>query len=247
LKKGSYGCADLIAIASKLTDDEKKDDSKLTNILKKCKMLKIEQSLEVLKVVLNDDSERLKTKGSSLINVFKLDNEENQSVELAILRAFLNSHKTEYYKNLKLALQWNRVDIAKIDIFTGEEKIEASELRDLLKMALINDNTEFVELFLDLVDLESFLTVSILNELYNSKKLRDNAKKCPLFKLYPYERSEPIITSNGLKKFFKRYFFDEFDVKFLPDNMANTNAGNERVQYPAKNMSVIFNSIKIYF
>jgi len=178
----------------------------------------------------------VKTNGSSLINVFQLDNdgEENQSVELAILRAFLNSHKKEYYKNLTLALQWNRVDIAKMDIFTGEEVIEASELRELLKMALINDSPEFVELFLDLVDLKSFLTVGQLEEFYNHKTITDSAKKYPLFKLYPFENNEKIITNAGLKSFFKEHFFDDFEVMFLPDN--SKEGASDGVKFPAKNL-----------
>jgi len=212
------------------------NDEILKNLLIQCNMLKIDESLKTLKLVLSRDERRVEEKGSSLINVFQLDNdgEENQSVELAILRAFLNSHKKEYYENLNLALQWNRVDIAKMDIFTGEEVIEALKLRELLKTALINDSPEFVELFLDLVDLKSFLTVGQLEEFYNHKTITDSAKKYPLFKLYPFENNEKIITNAGLKSFFKEHFFDDFEVMFLPDN--SKEGASDGVKFPAKNL-----------
>jgi hypothetical protein len=223
-------------MASQLKQDQRNNVEILENLIIQCNMLKKCESLEILQSVLSCDEKRVKEKGSSLINVFQLDNddEENHSVELAILRAFLNSRKKEYYKNLRLALQWNRVDIAKMDIFTGEEVIEASDLSGLLKKALINNSPEFVELFLEFVDLESFLTVGQLEEFYNDKSIKDSDKHNPLFKLYPFENNEKTITSAGLKRFFKEHFFDDFEVMFLPDNLVE--GDNDPVKFPAKNL-----------
>jgi len=200
------------------------NDEILKNLIIQCNMLEkdIEKAekrqeilLEILQSVLSCDKKRVKEKGSSLINVFQLDNEdeENHSVEFAILRAFLNSHKKEYYENLKLALQWNRVDIAKMDIFSPE----------------------FVELFLEFVDLESFLTVGQLEEFYNHQSIKDSDKHNPLFKLYPFENNKTEITSAGLKSFFKEHFFDDFD--FLPDFLPDFTKGrNDPVKFAAKNL-----------
>lgn len=112
----------------------------------------------------------IQKKNDNLVNVFKLDSDEScQTIELAILRAHLNSRKKEYYENLKLALQWNRVDIAKTDIFTGEEEFTDKQKTHLLEMALTYNMPDFVELMLESgVDLKSFLTKRRLYFLYNS-------------------------------------------------------------------------------
>jgi len=177
-------------MASQLNQDQRNNDEILNKLIIQCNIQcnKRVDSLKILQLVLSCDEKRVKTNGSSLINVFQLDNdgEENQSVELAILRAFLN------------------------------------------------DSPEFVELFLDLVDLESFLTVGQLEEFYNHKTITDSAKKYPLFKLYPFENNEKIITNAGLKSFFKEHFFDDFEVMFLPDN--SKEGASDGVKFPAKNL-----------
>lgn len=110
---------------------------------------------------------------------------------------------------MKLALQWNRSDIAKTDIFTGEEDFRQNQLAKLMEIALIQNKHEFVELMLENgLNLKTFLTVKRLVVLFNSQKVSlkhrqlstmsstkagflfryfqmfQNAKKAPLFKLY---------------------------------------------------------------
>ena len=82
------------------------------------------------------------------------------------------ARKNKYYENLKLALQWNRDDIAKTDIFTGEEDFKPYQLSNLMEMALIQNKPKFVELLLENgLNLKSFLTVKRLYFLYNSHKV----------------------------------------------------------------------------
>lgn len=149
---------------------------------------KISEAVERLKYIISKYSD-------NLINIFRLDSEEGSSdIELSILRAFLNckkntfiifffleykfrcfyliARKNKYYENLKLALQWNRNDIAKTDIFTGEEEFQSYQLANLMEMALIQNKPEFVELLLENgLNLKSFLTVRRLCFLYNSHKV----------------------------------------------------------------------------
>lgn len=93
---------------------------------------------------------------------------------------------------MKLSLQWNRIDIAKSDIFTGDEHLHPDQLGKLLEIALIENKPEFVKLceyqsikthcilshqqLLILViengtNLDNFLTYGRIYYLYNSKKV----------------------------------------------------------------------------
>ena len=85
---------------------------------------------------------------------------------------FLKAQKNESFENLRLALQWNRIDIAKSDIFNGEEKFTSEQLFKLLEIALVEDKPEFVALLIENgVFLEQFLTYGRLYYLYNSFKV----------------------------------------------------------------------------
>jgi hypothetical protein len=82
------------------------------------------------------------------------------------------ARKDQHYENLKLALLWNRDDIAKNDIFTGEEEFKQYELYHLMEIALIENKPEFIELLLENgLNLNSFLTFRRLIYLYNSAKV----------------------------------------------------------------------------
>jgi hypothetical protein len=77
-----------------------------------------------------------------------------------------------YKDNLKLAITWNRYDIAKNDIFTGEENFHPKDLEDLMELALVENKPNFVELLLENgLNVKQFLTQRRLMFLYNSKKV----------------------------------------------------------------------------
>jgi hypothetical protein len=82
------------------------------------------------------------------------------------------AQKKDVYENLKLAIEWNRIDIAKNEILSGDERFHHDELGKLLEIALVNNKPEFVKLIIDnRVNLDSFLTYGRLYYLYNSKKV----------------------------------------------------------------------------
>jgi hypothetical protein len=90
-----------------------------------------------------------------------------------------------------------------------------------MEMALIQNKPEFVELLLENgLNLKSFLTVRRLYFLYNSTKIKSDAKKAPLFQLYKKKYSPKngplIITFKGILKFLKDYLFEDFNPNFLP-------------------------------
>ena len=80
----------------------------------------------------------------------------------------------KHYENLKLAISWNRIDIARELIFTGDESIKPDELNNLLEMALILNKPDFVELLLENnVNIVEFLTCRRLYYLYNYDVVSD--------------------------------------------------------------------------
>lgn len=73
-----------------------------------------------------------------------------------------------------MALQWNRIDIAKSDILTGDENIHTDQLSKLLEIALAENKPEFVELLLENgADPAKFLTTGRLIYLYNLKTVSE--------------------------------------------------------------------------
>ena len=73
-----------------------------------------------------------------------------------------------YYENLKLAINWNRFDLAKSDIFTGEEDFKPNQLENLMEIALLKNKPQFVQLLLEHINIKTFLTYKRLIFLYNS-------------------------------------------------------------------------------
>ena len=108
------------------------------------------------------------------------------------------ANKKQYYENLKLAINWNRVnrlfklkyfsrfkhilnfenfkhDIALSDIFTGEEEFQPNQLENLMEIALIKNKPKFVKLLLEHgLNLKKFLTYRRIIFLYNAIKVSLN-------------------------------------------------------------------------
>ncbi|CAF1106758.1 unnamed protein product, partial [Didymodactylos carnosus] len=79
-------------------------------------------------------------------------------IDLAILQALLNAtsaldsgkeHVEHKLEQLQLALEWDRVDIAKNHIMTDGQDWSKTNLNTLFSIALERNQTEFVQLFLD--------------------------------------------------------------------------------------------------
>uniref|UniRef100_A0A8C3NF97 Transient receptor potential cation channel subfamily M member 2 n=1 Tax=Geospiza parvula TaxID=87175 RepID=A0A8C3NF97_GEOPR len=70
---------------------------------------------------------------------------------------------------LKLAVAWNRVDIARSEIFTDDHDWKPSDLHPVMAAALISNKPEFVKLFLEQgVRLKDFVTWDTLVYLYDN-------------------------------------------------------------------------------
>lgn len=169
--EGSRGCADLIANLQKI---ENKSDENLKFFSKEFKDFALNgDSLTTLEKIFEKPD---------LINVFKLNSEQDsEDIEFAILKAFLASHKDDNYENLKLAIKWNQIEVARANIFTGLESFKENQLFDLLEIAIIENKPDFVELFIENnVDLVEFLTRRRLLFLYNFNKKLIESKRAPI-------------------------------------------------------------------
>ncbi|KAJ8249082.1 hypothetical protein GJAV_G00230990 [Gymnothorax javanicus] len=101
--------------------------------------------------------------------------QESSELDTVILKALVKACKSQsqeaqdYLDELKLAVAWNHVDIAKSEIFNGDVEWRACDLEEVMMDALVNDKPDFVRLFVDNgVNLGEFLTYGRLQELYCS-------------------------------------------------------------------------------
>lgn len=127
---------------------------------------------------------------------FEQDDSELDTVILKALVKACKSHSQdaqEYLDELKLAVAWNRVDIAKSEIFNGDVEWKSCDLEEVMMDALINDKPEFVKLFIDNgANITEFLTYSRLQRLYCSI-----SQKCLLYELLLKKHEESKLTLAG--------------------------------------------------
>uniref|UniRef100_A0A8C4ZHW1 Transient receptor potential cation channel, subfamily M, member 4a n=1 Tax=Gadus morhua TaxID=8049 RepID=A0A8C4ZHW1_GADMO len=89
-----------------------------------------------------------------LITVFHGEQEGADDFDTVLLKALVRASKqrilsdaTPNMEELKLAVAWNRVDIAKSELFNGSIRWKHSDLEDSMTDALVNNKPEFVRLF----------------------------------------------------------------------------------------------------
>ncbi|XP_052244809.1 transient receptor potential cation channel subfamily M member-like 2 isoform X3 [Dreissena polymorpha] len=104
-----------------------------------------------------------------LISVFDLDSKTGvKEIDVIMLQALLKANKNQVMDQLRLALAWNRIDVAKSDIFTDDKQWPTGRLDDVMFSAIQLNRVDFIELFLDHgVSLKEFLTKKRLLQLYN--------------------------------------------------------------------------------
>ncbi|XP_053568855.1 transient receptor potential cation channel subfamily M member 2 [Bombina bombina] len=115
-------------------------------------------------------------RNKQLLTIFQEDKDDQHDIDVAILQALLKaslSHDHQGHENwdhqLKLAVAWNRVDIARSDIFTDDHQWKPSDLHPVMTAALIGNKPDFVKLFLEHgVRLEEYATQETLINLYNN-------------------------------------------------------------------------------
>ncbi|XP_063737078.1 transient receptor potential cation channel subfamily M member 7 isoform X2 [Eleginops maclovinus] len=114
-------------------------------------------------------------KSKELITVFHISSEDHQDIDVAILRALLQGTNASAFDQLVLTLAWDRVDIAKNHVFVYGQQLLVSSLEQAMLDALVMDRVDFVKLLIENgVSMHRFLTISRLEELYNTKQPPNN-------------------------------------------------------------------------
>uniref|UniRef100_A0A8D2MHH3 Transient receptor potential cation channel subfamily M member 2 n=1 Tax=Zonotrichia albicollis TaxID=44394 RepID=A0A8D2MHH3_ZONAL len=111
-----------------------------------------------------------------LLTIFREGKYGQQDVDVAILQALFKASRNQDHfgrenwdHQLKLAVAWNRVDIARSEIFTDDHDWKPSDLHPVMAAALISNKPDFVKLFLEQgVRLKDFVTWDTLVYLYDN-------------------------------------------------------------------------------
>ncbi|ETE60858.1 Transient receptor potential cation channel subfamily M member 7, partial [Ophiophagus hannah] len=167
--EGTGRAADLLAFTYKHTADDRNWNTPLKEKI----LLKIQnsfsfgqkQSHHLFKILMECMEHR------DSITIFDAESEEHQDMDLAILTALLKGTHMSAPDQLNLALAWNRLDIAKKHILVYGQHWKVGSLEQAMQDALIMDRVEFVKLLIEHgVNLHRFLTISRLEELYNTNQ-----------------------------------------------------------------------------
>ncbi|XP_055921137.1 transient receptor potential cation channel trpm isoform X4 [Eupeodes corollae] len=170
---GSGRAADLIAFVHKYASDG--DEQPVLESMREYLIGTIQKTFEVGQ----EQSEKLYhellqcTRNKNLITVFRIQEKpegEAQELDQTILTALFKSQHLSPPEQLSLALTWNRVDIARSEIFVYGQEWPIGALDEAMMQALEHDRIDFVKLLLENgVSMKKFLTIPRLEELYNTK------------------------------------------------------------------------------
>uniref|UniRef100_A0A914E6R5 Uncharacterized protein n=1 Tax=Acrobeloides nanus TaxID=290746 RepID=A0A914E6R5_9BILA len=194
--EGSGRASDIIAFADKWTDSEGHiSDEHYT------------QLVEIIRHTFDSEREQANSIADSvikcvrykeLLTVFRPSEDSNRDVDQVILRALLKGQNLSAPEQLSLTLAWDRVDIARAEIFVdGQADWSTHALHSAMMDALLLNRVEFVKLLLENgVSLKRFLTINRLEQLYNAEPARlsilyhllgprftDHAEVVPIFTL----------------------------------------------------------------
>uniref|UniRef100_A0A3P8XH04 Transient receptor potential cation channel subfamily M member 4-like n=1 Tax=Esox lucius TaxID=8010 RepID=A0A3P8XH04_ESOLU len=111
-----------------------------------------------------------------LITVYHGEQEGPDDFDTVLLKALVqaskqrvSSNSSPYTEELKLAVAWNRVDIAKSELFNADIQWKYEDLEDSMTDALINDKPQFVRLFTENgLNILDYMTYGRLESLYCS-------------------------------------------------------------------------------
>ncbi|XP_063162905.1 transient receptor potential cation channel subfamily M member 2 [Candoia aspera] len=115
-------------------------------------------------------------RNKQLLTIFREGKDGQQDIDVAILQAMLKAsrchdhfgHENWDYQ-LKLAVAWNRLDIARSEIFTDDHEWKPFDLHPMMAAAFIANKPKFVKLFLEQgVQLKEFVTWNTLIYLYEN-------------------------------------------------------------------------------
>ncbi|XP_052568422.1 transient receptor potential cation channel subfamily M member 4 isoform X5 [Peromyscus californicus insignis] len=132
--------------------------------------------IPVLLLLIDGDEKMLKVERimtrKELLTIYSSE-DGSEEFETIVLRALVNacgsSEASAYLDELRLAVAWNRVDIAQSELFRGDIQWRSFHLEASLMDALLNDRPEFVRLLISHgLSLGHFLTPVRLAQLYSA-------------------------------------------------------------------------------
>uniref|UniRef100_A0A8C9UBT8 non-specific serine/threonine protein kinase n=1 Tax=Serinus canaria TaxID=9135 RepID=A0A8C9UBT8_SERCA len=167
--EGTGRAADILAFAHKHTGDTgdlcPQVKEEILMMIQNIFRLEQKQSSRLFHVLM----ECMKHRES--ITVFDAESEDEQDIDLAILTALLKGTNISASDQLDLALAWNQLDIAKKHILVYGQHWKVGALEQAMLDALVMDRVDFVKLLIEHgVNMHRFLTISRLEELYNTKQ-----------------------------------------------------------------------------
>ncbi|XP_068940707.1 transient receptor potential cation channel subfamily M member 6 [Petaurus breviceps papuanus] len=167
--EGTGRAADLLAFTYKHTADEGElrplVKEEIIHMIQTTFNFSFKQSNHLLQILMECMEHR------ESITLFDADSEEQQDLDLAILTALLKGTNLSASEQLNLAMAWNRMDIAKKQILVYGQHWKPGSLEQAMMDALVMDRVDFVKLLIEYgVNLHRFLTISRLEELYNTKQ-----------------------------------------------------------------------------
>uniref|UniRef100_A0A0N5C7H5 LSDAT_euk domain-containing protein n=1 Tax=Strongyloides papillosus TaxID=174720 RepID=A0A0N5C7H5_STREA len=248
---GSGRASDMISFAHHYIQE----DGNLPEILRKQLLSLIESVFQLTKEeaehLLKDLLECVSQK--EMLTIFRSGGEHKNDFDHAILTALLKGYDLTPTEQLSLTLSWNRVDIARSDIFHPNMEWKMDDLHNIMIEALIYDRVDFVRLLLENgVDMQKFLTIGRLEELYNSDKgptntlyyiVRDVTKinHNYRYKLTHIGLAMEKLIGNGFKSY---YSSDEFRKNYLEYKnhckKKNVNVNGQTGSYSSRRLSTFF-------
>lgn len=158
---------------------------------------------------------------SDLLTVFYMNKHED--LDLAILSVLLKAKKgadeAQRLSQLKLALTWDRVDIAQEEIFREDVLWSTGSLDEVLTDALLTNKVKFVQLILQQgVVMKEFLTVQVLERLY-----REVPKHNYLYKILHILTGKEELTLDNVSCMMTALLdrFDTFEETLEPIDVDN--------------------------
>uniref|UniRef100_A0A0K0EJ92 LSDAT_euk domain-containing protein n=1 Tax=Strongyloides stercoralis TaxID=6248 RepID=A0A0K0EJ92_STRER len=243
---GSGRASDLISFAHQYLQS----DNTLPENLQKQLLSLIEsifqQNKEEAEVLLNDIINCVSQK--KMVTIFRNTGENKRDLDHAILTALLKGYNLTPPEQLSLALAWNRVDIARSEIFIHGIEWNPNDLHNIMMEALISNRVDFVRLLLENgVDMHSFLTIGRLEALYNTDKgptntlyyiVRDvtRIRSGYTYKLPHIGLAMEKLIGNGFKSYYRS---EEFIRKYNKYKCAQKIKSNKK-RYSDNLTSVIF-------
>ncbi|XP_066557168.1 transient receptor potential cation channel subfamily M member 5 isoform X2 [Amia ocellicauda] len=174
---GSGGIADiLVSLMNGPCDPDSVQEQLIENFHTEFEWANISKWTELIEKILEH---------RHLLTVHDPEQEGSEELDAVILRALVKACKSQsqeaqdYLDELKLAVAWNKVDIAKSEIFNGDVEWRACDLEEVMMDALVNNKPDFVKLFVDNgINMHEFMTYGKLQDLYCSI-----SEKCLLHEL----------------------------------------------------------------